>query len=128
MPVARRYPDRWRPCSPNETTDREERELYIVVTPHIVHRIGTKPTVIPPNAPLYAPTVSTSTLLEPTLSPPPRSVRALMAVVSNKILQVLHELSERLRRVAPLRRKRTLRSLMALLVWLKTNRQSGPGE
>ncbi len=55
----------------NERTTRSKTELYIIVTPRIVHRIGTKPTVIPPNAPLYAPTVSTSTLLEPTLSPPP---------------------------------------------------------
>jgi general secretion pathway protein D len=41
-------------------TDRSSRtktELYIVVTPHIVHHVGA--TTIPGNAPLYAPTATT---------------------------------------------------------------------
>jgi general secretion pathway protein D len=49
----------------NERTTRSKTELYIVVTPHIVHRIGTPTSVIPSNAPLYAPTTTTTTTLEP---------------------------------------------------------------
>lgn len=39
----------------NERTTRTKTELYIVVTPHIVHRVGTRPDITPTNAPLYAP-------------------------------------------------------------------------
>jgi general secretion pathway protein D len=42
-------------------TDRSTRsktELYIVVTPHIVHHVGAH--TVPANAPLYAPTVTTT--------------------------------------------------------------------
>jgi general secretion pathway protein D len=40
-----------------DRTTRSKTELYIVVTPHIVHHIGA--TTIPANAPLYAPTTTT---------------------------------------------------------------------
>jgi general secretion pathway protein D len=39
----------------NERTTRSKTELYIVVTPRIVHRVGSRPEVVPTNAPLYAP-------------------------------------------------------------------------
>jgi general secretion pathway protein D len=44
-------------------TDRNTKtktELYIVVTPHIVHRVGARPGLVPSNAPLYAPTTTTT--------------------------------------------------------------------
>jgi len=44
----------------NERTTRSKTELYIIVTPHIVHRVGTRPDAIPPNAPLYAPSPATA--------------------------------------------------------------------
>ena len=37
---------------------RSKTELYIVVTPHIVHHVGAK--TVPANAPLYAPTTTTT--------------------------------------------------------------------
>jgi len=49
---------------------RSKTELYIVVTPHIVHRVGSHPNVVPSNAPLYAPTTTTTT----SLAPPPQAV------------------------------------------------------
>jgi general secretion pathway protein D len=39
----------------NERTTRSKTELYIIVTPHIVHRVGSRPGAVPPNEPLYAP-------------------------------------------------------------------------
>ncbi|HEX6662000.1 MAG TPA: type II and III secretion system protein, partial [Sphingomicrobium sp.] len=54
-----------------DTDTRNKTELYIVVTPHIVHRVGTRPTVVPSNAPVYAPT--TSVTIDPTIpQQPPR--------------------------------------------------------
>jgi general secretion pathway protein D len=57
-------------------TDRDTRsktELYIVVTPHIVHRVGTHPGVVPSNAPLYAPTTNTTIpISEPVPAEPSR--------------------------------------------------------
>jgi general secretion pathway protein D len=54
-------------------TDRDtlsKTELYIVVTPHIVHRVGTAPGVIPTNATLYAPTTETlESAPAPTVTP-----------------------------------------------------------
>lgn len=57
----------------NERTTRSKTELYIIVTPRIVHRVGSRPNVIPSNAPLYAPTVSTDApaLLRDDISQPP---------------------------------------------------------
>jgi general secretion pathway protein D len=42
----------------NERTTRSKTELYIIVTPHIVHRVGTR--TDPANAPLYAPNTTTA--------------------------------------------------------------------
>ena len=42
----------------SDHSTRTKTELYIVVTPHIVHRVGARPDVVPANAPLYAPTTS----------------------------------------------------------------------
>lgn len=44
----------------NERTTRSKTELYIIVTPHIVHRVGTRPDTFPANAPLYAPSTTTA--------------------------------------------------------------------
>ena len=49
----------------NERTTRSKTELYIIVTPHIVHRVGTRPGVVPANAPLYATPTSTSAAVVP---------------------------------------------------------------
>ena len=49
----------------NERTTRSKTELYIIVTPHIVHRVGSRPGVVPTNAPLYATPTSTSAAVEP---------------------------------------------------------------
>jgi general secretion pathway protein D len=38
---------------------KTKTELYIVVTPHIVHRVGSLSSAAPPNAPIYAPTTTT---------------------------------------------------------------------
>jgi general secretion pathway protein D len=56
-----------------EQSTRSKTELYIVVTPHIVHRVGTSATVIPSNAPLYAPTTTTVVPPPPPPVPEPRS-------------------------------------------------------
>ena len=48
---------------------RTKTELYIVVTPHIVHRIGNLTNVVPSNAPLYAPTTTTTVTLGPPVQP-----------------------------------------------------------
>jgi general secretion pathway protein D len=53
----------------HDESTRNKTELYIVVTPRIVHRVGTNATVIPSNAPLYAPTTTTSTVLPPLPAP-----------------------------------------------------------
>jgi general secretion pathway protein D len=48
-------------------TDRSTKsktELYIVVTPRIVHRVGARPGTVPANAPLYAPAAQST--VEPT--------------------------------------------------------------
>ena len=42
-----------------DSDTRSKTELYIVVTPHIVHRVGARPGLVPSNAPLYAPTMTT---------------------------------------------------------------------
>jgi general secretion pathway protein D len=55
-------------------TDRSTKsktELYIVVTPRIVHRVGTQPGVVPANAPVYAPTTQTTLPIDPA-APTPR--------------------------------------------------------
>jgi general secretion pathway protein D len=54
-------------------TDRSTKsktELYIVVTPRIVHRVGTHPGIVPSNAPVYAPTTQTNLPIDPTTSQP----------------------------------------------------------
>ena len=56
-------------------TDRSTKsktELYIVVTPRIVHRVGTHPTIVPANAPSYAPTTQTTIPIEPAGPQTPR--------------------------------------------------------
>jgi general secretion pathway protein D len=53
----------------NERTTRSKTELYIVVTPHIVHRIGAR-TSAAANAPVYAPTTTTTTSLQPAIAEP----------------------------------------------------------
>jgi len=40
-------------------------ELYIIVTPHIVHRVGGPTDTAVANAPLYAPTTTTTTTVQP---------------------------------------------------------------
>jgi len=58
-----------------DKTTRTKTELYIVVTPHVVHRVGARPNVVP-NAPIYATTTTTTTTVQPpkiqypTLLPP----------------------------------------------------------
>jgi general secretion pathway protein D len=54
-----------------DKTTRSKTELYIVVTPRIVHRVGARPGVESANAPLYAPTTTTTTTLQPTMPQPP---------------------------------------------------------
>lgn len=54
----------------NERTTRSKTELYIIVTPHIVHRVGSRTEVVPANAPLYAPTTTTTTTILPPETPP----------------------------------------------------------
>ena len=58
----------------NERTTRSKTELYIIVTPHIVHRVGTRPGTVPANAPLYAPSTTTAPPVkaEPTAIPSSR--------------------------------------------------------
>jgi len=41
-----------------DRTSRSKTELYILVTPHIVHHVGAR--AVPANAPLYAPTTTTT--------------------------------------------------------------------
>ena len=43
-----------------DRTTKSKTELYIVVTPRIVHRVGTQPGIVPANAPVYAPTTQTT--------------------------------------------------------------------
>jgi general secretion pathway protein D len=50
----------------NERTTRSKTELYIIVTPHVVHRVGTPANAVPPNGPLYAPPASTAPPPPPT--------------------------------------------------------------
>jgi len=55
-------------------TDRSTKtktELYIVVTPRIVHRVGTHPGIVPSNAPVYAPPTQTTLPINPA-QPQPR--------------------------------------------------------
>lgn len=54
----------------NERTTRSKTELYIIVTPHIVHRVGSRTDVIPSNAALYAPPPG-ETVTVPAEPPPP---------------------------------------------------------
>jgi general secretion pathway protein D len=49
----------------NERTTRSKTELYIVVTPHVVHRIASAASVATGNAPVYAPTTTTTASLQP---------------------------------------------------------------
>ncbi len=53
----------------NDRTTRSKTELYIIVTPHIVHRVGTPADAIPHNAPLYAPPVTPGAPPPPALQP-----------------------------------------------------------
>jgi general secretion pathway protein D len=53
-----------------DKTTSSKTELYIIVTPHIVHRVGA-PAINPvANAPLYAPTTTTTSSLQPALPQP----------------------------------------------------------
>ena len=54
-----------------DRTTKSKTELYIVVTPRIVHRVGTQPGVVPANAPVYAPTTQTTLPIDPA-APTPR--------------------------------------------------------
>jgi general secretion pathway protein D len=49
----------------NERTTRSKTELYIVVTPHVVHRIASAASVVTSNAPVYAPTTTATASLQP---------------------------------------------------------------
>jgi general secretion pathway protein D len=49
----------------NERTTRSKTELYIIVTPHIVHRVGTRTDIVPSNAAVYAPTTTTTIPIVP---------------------------------------------------------------
>jgi general secretion pathway protein D len=51
-----------------DRTTKTKTELYIVVTPHIVHHLGAAQ--VPANGPLYAPTVTTNVPVGPTQSQP----------------------------------------------------------
>jgi len=53
----------------NERTTQTKTELYIIVTPHVVHRVGSNSDVLPANAPLYAPPAPTAPM------PPPSPVQ-----------------------------------------------------
>ncbi|HVU30565.1 MAG TPA: secretin N-terminal domain-containing protein [Sphingomicrobium sp.] len=53
----------------NERTTRSKTELYIIVTPHIVHRVGTRTEAASTNAAVYAPTTTTTI---PIVPDPPR--------------------------------------------------------
>ncbi|HEX5258745.1 MAG TPA: hypothetical protein VFW35_08190 [Sphingomicrobium sp.] len=55
----------------SQRTTTSKTELYIIVTPRIVHRIGTSPNVVPGNAPLYSPPTPTAPPGPPN---PPRAV------------------------------------------------------
>ena len=54
----------------NERTTRSKTELYIIVTPHVVHRVGPRPSAQPANEPVYAPTTTTTTTLAPPVPAP----------------------------------------------------------
>jgi general secretion pathway protein D len=57
----------------NDRTTRSKTELYIIVTPHIVHRVGSNPNVNPTNAALYSPPATQSeTAIQPPPPPPQR--------------------------------------------------------
>ena len=57
----------------NDRTTRSKTELYIIVTPHIVHRVGSNPNVTPTNAALYSPPATQSiTAIQPPPPPPQR--------------------------------------------------------
>lgn len=49
----------------NERTTRSKTELYIIVTPHIIHRVGSRTDMVPANAPIYAPTSTTAIPIQP---------------------------------------------------------------
>ncbi|WP_155263242.1 type II secretion system protein GspD [Sphingomonas segetis] len=54
----------------NERTTRLKTELYIIITPRIVHRVGSRTDVVPANAALYAPPAAANTEAAPPLLPP----------------------------------------------------------
>jgi len=54
-----------------DRTTKSKTELYIVVTPHIVHRVGARPGLVPANAPLYAPTTTTTIPISVPVPPQP---------------------------------------------------------
>jgi general secretion pathway protein D len=56
----------------NERTTRSKTELYIIVTPHIVHRVGTRPAAEPADAALYAPAPSSEPAVPPAPTPLPQ--------------------------------------------------------
>jgi general secretion pathway protein D len=53
----------------NERTTRLKTELYIIITPRIVHRVGSRTDVVPANAALYAPPAAANTEAAPPLVP-----------------------------------------------------------
>lgn len=59
----------------NERTTRSKTELYIIVTPHIVHRVGTRTDTLPANAPLYSPSSTTAPPVRPAEPAPAPSQR-----------------------------------------------------
>ncbi|HET7605711.1 MAG TPA: secretin N-terminal domain-containing protein [Sphingomicrobium sp.] len=53
----------------NERTTRLKTELYIIITPRIVHRVGSRTDVVPANAALYAPPTMAGIPAPPLLPP-----------------------------------------------------------
>jgi general secretion pathway protein D len=56
----------------NDKNTSTKTELYIIVTPHIVHRVDSHTDRAVANAPLYAPTTTTTTTVQPVAQQPQR--------------------------------------------------------
>ena len=69
----------------NERTTRSKTELYIIVTPHIVHRVGTTANSRPANAPLYAPAAPTAPTPPPATPEPAAHARTALASSSRRL-------------------------------------------